>query len=132
MFAPHDLNALVVDDDELSRTALSEFLAGLGIARVERAASCAQALDCLARTDDIDFIVLDIYLPDMDGIEFMGKLKQTNFFGGLVLVSGDPYILKMSRTYATTAGLDVWGALVKPVSPPLLSKILEDNRPPDR
>jgi CheY-like chemotaxis protein len=61
--------ALVVDDDDFSRDALSMLLRGQGL-RVEARASGREGLAYLHRGPPPDLIVLDLVMPDMDGWEF--------------------------------------------------------------
>ncbi|MBY0433314.1 MAG: response regulator [Cyclobacteriaceae bacterium] len=45
------------------------------------------ALEKLARTPDIDFILSDINMPEMDGLTLLGKLNETNPLLKMVMVS---------------------------------------------
>ena len=65
---------LVVDDDPAIVFLLSNLLEDKGYA-VLTAADGAIALDC-AITDHPDLILLDILLPDMEGMEVCAKLRQ--------------------------------------------------------
>jgi signal transduction histidine kinase len=69
---------LVVDDDQTNRTLLSRFLEGQGY-RIETAINGLDALKCLA--DEIfDLILLDVIMPEMDGITLLTKLKADKNF----------------------------------------------------
>ncbi|MDX1615299.1 MAG: response regulator transcription factor [Candidatus Promineifilaceae bacterium] len=65
---------LVVDDDPLMRRSLSLQLEQAGY-RTRTAADADSAL-ALARTELPDLILLDIGLPDMDGLELLRQLRQ--------------------------------------------------------
>ncbi len=56
---------LVVDDDDIVRVLLRQFLEGEGF-RVDEAADGASALDMLQRVA-VDLVILDIVMPGMDG-----------------------------------------------------------------
>ncbi len=64
---------LVVDDIASNRSLLSRRLTRDGHT-VLLATSGAEALDCLAAVD-MDVILLDVLMPDMNGIEVLAKLK---------------------------------------------------------
>ncbi len=64
---------LVVDDVASNRSLLSRRLTRDGHT-VLLATSGAEALDCLAAVD-MDVILLDVLMPDMNGIEVLAKLK---------------------------------------------------------
>jgi two-component system phosphate regulon response regulator OmpR len=64
---------LVVEDDPRLAEMLLEYLGGAGF-RVRDAATGAAAMKCI--DDDVyDAIVLDLMLPDMDGLEHCRKLR---------------------------------------------------------
>lgn len=108
---------LLVDDDDFIREAMAAMLAQLGVQEVHQAGNGQQALavlKCLARPPD--FLVCDIYMPDMDGIEFVAALAQLDFRGGVVLISGvNPETLALARDIAQGEGIDLVGAFLKPV-----------------
>ena len=65
---------LVVEDDSFSRNLLLQLLATQGYRRVELAADGHQALDRL-RQGGIDLMLLDIEMPELDGIEVLRRMK---------------------------------------------------------
>ncbi len=67
---------LVVEDEEIIRTTLREFLLGEGYS-VRDAATKAAALQ-LARQQDFDVAICDVQLPDGDGIDLLRRLQQIN------------------------------------------------------
>jgi YesN/AraC family two-component response regulator len=72
-----------------------------------------------------DVLVCDIFMPDMDGIEFIGELVQRQFKGGLVFVSGvNRDMLEVAEFLAAQKGLRVLAAFVKPILPDALRKVL--------
>ena len=68
---------LVVDDHALIRDAMRGVLKELeGGATVLEAASARQAMDLIPQHPDLALILLDLQLPDRDGIEAMGELRE--------------------------------------------------------
>jgi DNA-binding response OmpR family regulator len=65
---------LLVDDDELMRRSLAFNLEQAGY-RISTAADAENALS-LARRDPPDLILLDIGLPDMDGLDALSNFRQ--------------------------------------------------------
>ncbi len=64
----------------------------------------------------LDYLICDIFMPDMDGIEFIVQLVARRYAGGLILVSGgDAEVLGMTKTVAEKNGLRVRGAFKKPL-----------------
>ncbi|MGH2604835.1 MAG: response regulator, partial [Dehalococcoidia bacterium] len=64
---------LVVDDDADVRTLLADLLQGEGY-KVRQAKSAAEAEASVAK-DPPDLVMMDVQLPDMDGIGLLRKLK---------------------------------------------------------
>jgi two-component system nitrogen regulation response regulator NtrX len=77
---------LVVDDEAGVRSSLSGILRDEGY-RVEVAASGEEGLE-KARNTLYDLILLDVWLPGMDGLEVLERLGQTPFAGVVVVISG--------------------------------------------
>ncbi|PZO55622.1 MAG: DNA-binding response regulator [Phormidesmis priestleyi] len=66
---------LIVDDDNTLRTALTRYLKDLGFF-VYSAASGTEGLDSFTQ-DAPDLIVSDIVMPEMNGFELCGKVRET-------------------------------------------------------
>jgi CheY-like chemotaxis protein len=65
---------LVIEDNEAQRTAIMELIGGEGDVEITSAASGGEALEIL-RTRHFDCMVLDLGLPDMNGFEFINRMK---------------------------------------------------------
>ena len=106
---------LVVDDEKDIRTSLAGILEDEGY-QVGTAASGAEALEC-ARQDLPDLVLLDIWMPGMDGLETLEKLK--NLFPQItvVMISGHGTI----ETAVRTTKLGAFDFIEKPLS---LDKVL--------
>src|SRR5260221_1134537 len=76
-FLPEEpLRVLIVDDHEIFRHGLRDLINGIeGFQVVAEANSCKGAL-ALAEERHIDLVMLDMYLPDGDGIEVTRQLRQ--------------------------------------------------------
>lgn len=109
-----DVAILVVDDNATNRMIAGKILEQLGAA-VTMAESGAEAID-LARINVFDLILMDIQMPDMDGVETTRRLRRDG------VVSAQTPILALTanvfdeqrRTYMA-AGMD--GVVAKPISP---------------
>src|SRR5260370_36602075 len=70
------LRVLIVDDHEIFRHGLRDLINSIeGFQVVAEAGSCKNAL-ALAEQRPIDLVVLDMYLPDGDGIDVTRQLRQ--------------------------------------------------------
>jgi DNA-binding NtrC family response regulator len=79
---PESLNVLIVDDDDSSREYLAVLLTALGFS-AEAAASGVAALERLARDNPPDVVILDVLMPQLDGVE---TLKRYRAAGGRIPV----------------------------------------------
>lgn len=70
-----DLKVLLVDDSGLSRRHIHRVLTAMGIEQITEAENGQQALD-LVRGNYFDLIVTDLYMPEMDGKEFVEHVRQ--------------------------------------------------------
>ena len=71
---PHKPMVLVVDDTDSVRKLLAADLAQDGRLRVEQASTAAEALE-KAVAPDCAVIILDMMLPDTDGLQFIDQLR---------------------------------------------------------
>jgi two-component system nitrogen regulation response regulator NtrX len=77
---------LVVDDEPGVRSALSGVLRDEGF-EVDAAASGEECLERAARTP-FDVIVLDVWLPGIDGLATLRRLRERQYDGQVVMISG--------------------------------------------
>ncbi len=77
---------LVVDDDNSFRSLLTQELM-LTFPDVTAAASAARALQ-LCEESSFDVVLLDIRLPDRNGLEVLKELKSTGFEGEVIILTG--------------------------------------------
>ena len=100
-------------------------LIALGISQFEVAADGKGALRVLDRlSTPPDYLICDIYMPDMDGVEFLLEMSRREYKGGIVLVSGDPQILHIAQRIAKAHHLNLLGAFPKPLSRDTLAQAL--------
>ena len=80
------MKILIVDDERAIRNSLSEILTDEGYA-VDVAEDGAAALVKVEK-EKFDLIFCDIKMPNMDGIEFLGKLVDMGVDTAVVMISG--------------------------------------------
>lgn len=80
------LNILVVDDEKGYRDEIGEYLGNCGFT-VFTAETPAEALSVI-NTEAIDIGVVDLRLPEMDGIRLMQKIHMINADIGVIIISG--------------------------------------------
>ena len=81
-----DESVLVVDDDPLVRDLLVQFLSLRGY----RALGVKDGHDALRMVEDVppDLILLDMIMPGMSGIEVIQALREKEYPGGIIIMTG--------------------------------------------
>lgn len=82
-------DVIVVDDHYLIRKGVAVLVEELGWTVVGQAASLAQARDCVA-TMDWSVLVLDLNLPDGDGLEFLKEVRAAGHKQPILIHSYSP------------------------------------------
>ena len=77
---------LIVDDEEFIRQSLCEILISLGYC-VQTASSGDELLKMM-ETASYDLYMIDINMPDMDGLELLKKIDIRNRFSEAIIISG--------------------------------------------
>jgi len=115
------INVLVVEDEPTSAAALVEFVGRVpGFAVAGHARTGAEALRRIA-TDGVDLVMLDIYLPDMSGLDVLRRLRAAGDTVDVVAVT-------VARDLSTVRAAVAMGAvqyLVKPFTSATVRKKLE-------
>jgi two-component system invasion response regulator UvrY len=71
------MKVLLVDDHAIVRDGLKRLLADLDLGAILEAATGRAALD-LARAERPELVILDLNLPDLGGLELLGRLLRDN------------------------------------------------------
>jgi EAL domain-containing protein (putative c-di-GMP-specific phosphodiesterase class I)/ActR/RegA family two-component response regulator len=121
---------LVLDDESFMLKLLSRILSNLGYTAVTLCDSGEAALERIAETGP-NLILLDLNMPEMDGIEFVRHLVERHYVGSLILISGeDERMLQTAEKLVQAHKIPILGHLHKPVKPDALSALLEMWMPP--
>lgn len=120
------IKILVLDDEPFMLKLLARMLANLGYTSVSIFDNGSAALE---QVDDPDhspnLILLDLNMPEMDGVEFARRLVEHRYAGALILVSGEDERMQQSVEKLVRAHkIPMLGHLHKPASPEGLAALL--------
>ncbi len=132
MVKPSKIKIMVLDDDTFMLKILSKILLKQGYTSISLHDN---GHDALNEVDNVetrpDLILLDLNMPEMDGIEFVRYLVERHFDGSLILVSGeDERMLKTTEKLVRAHKITILGYLHKPVQPDTLIGLLHKWTPP--
>jgi DNA-binding NtrC family response regulator len=109
---------LVVDDEENSRTGLSKILEKSGY-QVLTAENGKEALEKL-RTEPCHLVITDMKMPQMNGIQLLKEIKQTNPQVGVIIVTAYGEV----DSYLEAMNLGAFEYLNKPIKVDELKKVI--------
>jgi hypothetical protein len=104
---------LVVDDDARNIFALSSVLERRGM-QVLTASTGREAIAMLDSTPGVAIVLMDIMMPEMDGYETMGVIRQNSSFRRLPIIALTAKAMKGDREKCLEAGASDY--LAKPVN----------------
>lgn len=117
---------LVVDDNALNRRLTSLLLRQLG-ADAHSAGSAKEFFHCMAEDGDFDLVLMDVQMPDMDGLEATRRLREmerTQGLGHMNVIALTANAMIGDRERCLAAGMD--GYLSKPLRRDALLKAIKD------
>ncbi len=120
------IKILVLDDEPFMLKLLGYMLANLGFTQVTTCDSGRSALEWIDCPDSSPgLILLDLNMPEMDGIEFVRHLVKRCYTGSLILISGeDERMLQTAEKLVRAHKIAILGHLCKPANPEELSALL--------
>lgn len=108
--------ALIIEDNPDNMKLITFILNKNGIATIE-AENGQSGIDC-ALKEKPDFIVLDIQLPDMNGMEVLKAIRQSEADRTIPIIAMTSYAMSGDREKLLTAGCN--GYIEKPIDPMLV------------
>ncbi len=108
---------LIVDDDPIQRMVLEQVFTGYTSVSVETAADGLEAISIIEHASEaFRLIILDLQLPNLDGVRLLSALAGRNYKGKILIISGmPPDTVRMSEVLAKAEGLNSIGHIMKPI-----------------
>ena len=111
-------SVLIVDNDAAARSGLAQLVARAGF-RVTTAADGREAIDTLDR-EAHDMMLLDIWMPHMDGLQVLGALKTKPVKPKVIVMTGDD----TPETLLLSLRQDAYQFISKPIELEPLLRVL--------
>ncbi len=110
-------SVLVVDDDPIVCAIAESFFLESGATETAVAHNGQEAVDAVElRGHPFDFILLDLKMPVMDGVQFLRHMHERNYEGAIGIASGEnAATLSLAASLAQKQGLKVVGQVSKPL-----------------
>jgi CheY-like chemotaxis protein len=120
---PVGFRVLVIDDNEQLRDFLCEVLEKYG-AQVKRATNGKQGLE-MVKTEPFDLVFTDVFMPEMDGVEFVLGVREAKLDVKVVAMSsgGRNAFLEVLEQMKALGATDI---LEKPFRLDLLEQVLKN------
>ena len=117
-------------DDEAALVELHCEVAELAGFKAQGYTRASQFFDNVVEFESGSVMVLDLHMPEMDGIEVMRRLAQMPNPPALILISGhDAGVLRSAEKLCRAHGLEVIVSLRKPLSVDTLLQLFEQHIP---
>jgi len=122
----HAIKILILDDEPFMHKLLARILVNLGYPSVTTCDNGHAALELVDSPNDApNLILLDLNMPEMDGLEFVRHLVERHYIGSLILVSGeDERMQQAAEKLAQAHQITVLGHLHKPATPEGLATLI--------
>ena len=123
--------SILVVDDNPDNLKLTQVLLEIEGYEVKMAEDAKQTLETL-RTYRPALILMDVQLPEMDGLELTRRLRLDPALGGVVIVALTAYAMKGDQEDARAAGCD--GYITKPLDTRIFATVVGEylSTPPGR
>lgn len=137
------MELLIVEDDEAVASALQAAMTSAG----HRASRVSRGADALLRHRKADMILLDLGLPDLDGLDVLRKLRQVSLSPILILTArddersvvrglrlgADDYLIKPIKVIELLARIEAVARRIGRTAPKSLPRVVGDlSINPDR
>ncbi len=124
------VRVLVIDDDQYLRSVIGRLLGKLGVTEVCEAADGMEGVRAIEGAGrDFDLTLVDIDMPNSDGMEFLRLMGQRKYTNSVMILSGKPAALLNSvQIIAKEYGLNLLRVAHKPPSIALLKDALNSCR----
>lgn len=111
-----NINVLVVDDNNINRLLINKVLTKWGVT-ADFAENGVQAVEKIETNHNYDVVLMDVYMPEMGGIEATQviRAKQEPYFKQLPIIALTASMLSSERSQIDESGMNDF--ILKPFDP---------------
>jgi len=111
-------NVTAVDDDPFFLQFIQDKFEEVGVQQIQLFDSPAEGLEHLTVCNESnDLVLVDLQMPEIDGIAFLKKLGDLRYQGQVIVISGfESKVLQLAESIAQQRELAILGQLTKPFS----------------
>ncbi|HVW94645.1 MAG TPA: response regulator [Mucilaginibacter sp.] len=111
-----NINVLVVDDNNINRLLINKVLTKWG-AQADFAENGVQAVEKVSANENYDVVLMDVYMPEMGGIEATRiiRSKPEEYFQHLPIIALTASMLTAEKDQIIAAGMNDY--ILKPFDP---------------
>jgi len=111
-------NVLIVDDDPILCVVTSAIFKSAGAENITLAENGLKGLEHFDNAQtEIDFILCDLNMPRLDGIEFLRHLSERKYSGRIAILSGeDKSLVDIAHQLAVSHKLNIINSFSKPLN----------------
>ncbi|MDR3281345.1 MAG: response regulator [Synergistaceae bacterium] len=117
-----DMRVLIVEDNEINQIIASDLLAEMGVI-TEIVGTGVEALKVLDEGNEFDAVLMDIQMPEMDGITATLKIRENSNYKTLPIIALTAHSMPEDRELSLKSGMN--DHITKPIDPPVLYKALK-------
>ena len=114
---------ILIVEDNPQNMKLSEMILGVKGYTLLRATDGEEALD-MAMKERPDLIIMDVWLPKMNGLEVTRRLRETPAFSRTPIIAVTAYAMKGDREKVIESGCDAY--LSKPIDTRELPEVIAE------
>lgn len=124
LLPPDALHVLIVDDEPLIQWALSEMLAGSGIAATVAPDGATALGRIVSAVPKVDVVLLDYHLPDAQGMDVLDALRRAAPEAVIVVMTGHvtPGLITAAQAHGAFRVVD------KPIDPDALTLLVREAK----
>lgn len=117
------MKLMIVDDDAITRALLRQIVSQLPGIEIVEAEDGLDAWNQFNAGANVDFCLLDVMMPQMDGIQLLGRLRQDDRFKGLKVIICS--VIKDRESIKRAVSLDVEDYILKPFTKESVRQVLQ-------